>query len=404
MSTDCLSELRERIATDHIDRGSNQSGMRAHNEKLVLSLVRRSGPLSKAEIARLTGLSAQTVSVIMRNLEGEYLLKKDKRVRGKIGQPSVPMSLNSSGAYFFGLKVGRRSVELILTDFAGQVQCRAREVYLHPTPVAIMSFARTALSEALSSLPPAHLSRIAGLGIALPFRMWEWDVASGEGLEDWRDFDIAEALRGELNFPVYLCNDASAACGAELVFGDQDKPTDFLYFYIGYFAGGGVVLDNKLYTGRSGNAGALGSMLLARETGPSRQLVDCASLATLEHMLTDVGGKRQVSWSQPDAWNIAQEIREEWLEGAAEALAQTVLSAACVIDFKLVCIDGTMPEEVRADLVRRTRQHLAARPLAGIISPDVREGTVGSDARSLGAASLPLSDRFLVDRNAFLKG
>ncbi len=70
---------------DRTARGSNQSGMRAYNERLVLSLIRRSGPTSKAEIARLTGLSAQTVSVIMRALEADGLLKKGARVRGRVG-------------------------------------------------------------------------------------------------------------------------------------------------------------------------------------------------------------------------------------------------------------------------------------------------------------------------------
>ena len=55
-------------------RGSNQAGMRAHNERLVLSLVRRHGALAKSDIARITGLSAQTVSVIMRALESDGLL------------------------------------------------------------------------------------------------------------------------------------------------------------------------------------------------------------------------------------------------------------------------------------------------------------------------------------------
>ena len=54
-------------------RGTNQSGVRLYNERLVLSLVRRHGSLAKAEIARLTGLSAQTISVIMRQLEADGL-------------------------------------------------------------------------------------------------------------------------------------------------------------------------------------------------------------------------------------------------------------------------------------------------------------------------------------------
>jgi hypothetical protein len=70
-------------------RGSNQSGMRAYNERLVLSLVRRHGALAKMEIARMTGLSAQTVSVIMRALEADRLLLRGAPVRGRVGTDGV---------------------------------------------------------------------------------------------------------------------------------------------------------------------------------------------------------------------------------------------------------------------------------------------------------------------------
>lgn len=386
---------------DRAARGSNQSGMRAHNERLVLSLVRRSGPTSKAEIARLTGLSAQTVSVIMRALEADGLLKKGARVRGRVGQPSVPISLNPEGAFFLGLKIGRRSVELILTDFEGQVTHHSREVYQHPTPAAVMGFATLALQNSLASLTADQQARVAGMGIALPFGMWEWEVTSGD-LSAWRDFDIATALAEVVDLPIYICNDASAACGAELVFGTQDKPRDFLYFYIGYFVGGGLVLDSKLYTGKTGNAGALGSMPLAGEA--PRQLVDVASLATLEAALQQAGETRRASWSDPAAWVMSADILERWLDSAADALAQAIRMTACLIDFDTVMIDGSLPVKVRADIVARCRRHLAAQPLPGVTLPELREGTVGSDARALGAASLPLSDRFLVDRDAFLKG
>jgi hypothetical protein len=92
-----------------LQRGTNQAGMRAHNERLVLSLVRRHGALSKTEIARMTGLSAQTVSVIMRGLEADRLLRREAPQRGRVGQPSVPLSLDPEGAFFIGAKIGRRS-------------------------------------------------------------------------------------------------------------------------------------------------------------------------------------------------------------------------------------------------------------------------------------------------------
>src|SRR3990172_4575674 len=77
-----------------LSRGSSQSGVRLYNERLALSLIRRHGELPKAEIAKLTGLSAQTVSVIVRQLEADGLLTRNKPLRGKVGQPLLPFSLN----------------------------------------------------------------------------------------------------------------------------------------------------------------------------------------------------------------------------------------------------------------------------------------------------------------------
>jgi hypothetical protein len=100
-------------------RGSNHSGMRQFNERIVLQTIRHHGAIAKADIARLTQLSTQTVSIIVNRLEGDDLLIKQDRVRGKIGQPSVPLSLNPNGAFSLGLQVGRRSLEVVVTDFLG---------------------------------------------------------------------------------------------------------------------------------------------------------------------------------------------------------------------------------------------------------------------------------------------
>ena len=108
-----------------LQRGTNQAGMREQNERLVLSLVRRHGSLAKSEIARMTGLSAQTVSVIMRHLEKDRLLRRGEPQRGRVGQPSVPLSLDPEGAFFLGAKVGRRSLDFVLVDFVGGIRHRA---------------------------------------------------------------------------------------------------------------------------------------------------------------------------------------------------------------------------------------------------------------------------------------
>lgn len=389
-----------------VARGSNHAGMRAHNERLVLSLIRQSGPMPKVEIARLTGLSPQTVSVIMRALEADGLLRKRDPLRGRVGQPSVPLGLDADGAFFLGLNVGRRSVELVMIDFLGSVRERARLTCADPTPDAVLGFADTAITTVLGRLPEALRGRVAGLGIALPFRLWDWPDRAGNAAAPtpWRDRDIARELAASHDFPVYLCNDASAACGAELVFGPQDRPRDFLYVYIGYFAGGGLVLGNALYTGSGGNAGALGSMPVTTAAGQRCQLVDVASLARLEAMVTAAGH----AWPDAADWtgdrtcdrDLPPEPVDQWTDAASDGLAQAIMSASCVIDVRTVLIDGRMPATIRADLVARAQDRLRRTALPGVDLPTVRQGTIGRDARTIGAASLPLSNRFLADRTA----
>ncbi len=397
----------ERHGPDTAHRGSNQSGMRGYNERLVLSLIRRSGAMAKAEIARSTSLSAQTVSVIMRALEKDGLLVRGEPVRGRIGQPSIPMDLARDGAFFFGLKVGRRSLDLVLTDFLGEVQHRVRTNHPYPTPDATLQFVRDAIEQMLAKLPAEHISRVAGLGIALPFQLWDWAETLGHSAEEmrgWKDRDIAAEIGAEQDFPVFVCNDASTACGAELVFGDQDKPRDFLYFFVGFFIGGGLVLDNTLHTGRTGNAAALGSMIVPTADGRLHQLVDGASLANLERDVIANGDRNAMIWDTPVKWNIPDAPLNAWLDNASFGIAQAILSTVCLIDVAHVLIDGWMPAQMRAELARRVRTHVADIPIAGVRKPEILEGSIGPDARVLGAASLPLSERFLVEKNMYQKG
>lgn len=388
-------------------RGSNQSGMRAYNERLVLSLIRQSGAMAKAEIARRTGLSAQTVSVIMRSLEADGLLEKGEPVRGKVGQPSVPMNLAREGAFFLGLKVGRRSLELVLTDFFGRVVNQVQKAHAYPTPGGVVEFAVDATQTLLNHLPEDKRARVAGMGIALPFQLWDWVDALGFPVEEmaaWRTHDVRDEIDAASDFPVFLSNDASAACGAELVFGDQSKPRDFLYFFVGFFIGGGLVLNGALYTGLNGNAAALGSMHIPTSEGGFRQLVDVASLATLKAALDAEGGDGEMPWDAPEDWRLPDTVLDRWLSEAAAGIAHAILSSTCVIDVGHVFIDGWMPDEVRAEMVHRITLELERKSMPGVNAPEVKEGSIGRGARALGAASLPLSERFLVDRNAFLKG
>ncbi len=408
MTTEDSLITAEQLRQADLSRGSNQTAVRLYNERLVLSLIRRQGSLPKAEIARLTGLSAQTISVIIKQLEADGLVLKAAPTRGKVGQPSVPFVLNPDGVLSIGLKIGRRSSDLILMDFVGQVRQALHQTYAYPQPQQVLAFVEHGIAQLVATLSVAQRARIAGLGIVAPFELWSWAEEVGAPpavLAAWQSIDLAAAVATVCPWPIEFCNDATAACAAELMFGNSGHYADFLYVFVGSFVGGGVVLNGSLYPGRTGNAGALGSMPVPAPNGTPgwQQLIKRASIYVLEQQLIAAGQDPAALWQQPGDWSGLGPLLDRWIEDAAQSLALASLGAISVIDFQAIVIDGAFPASVRAKLVERTKAALAGHDRQGLSPVAVVPGSIGYSARAIGGASLPLLQRFVLDRAVLLK-
>ncbi|RCW88137.1 ROK family transcriptional regulator [Paracoccus lutimaris] len=357
-------------------------GARSQNERLILWLIRRNGPMPRAALAQATGLSAQAVTNITRELIAAGLLDAGgERQRGKVGQPLRPLALAPDGALFLGLKVGRRMAELVLVDFLGQIRQMRSQPYPFPDPDRTRDFTVAATAEILAGLTDEQRARLSGMGMATPYYLWDW----GHEMEPWRGRDLRLELSERLAMPVWLENDGSCACGAEMIFGTAELPENFLYFYIAHFAGGGVVLDGRLRHGPTRNAGALGSYPVP----DGRQVLDVASVSVLESAL---GRPLPLDDS---AWDLSPAILQEWLDKSATVLSHAALGAVAVLDLPLVVIDGAMPPALRDALVATMAVKMAATRHHGITLPVLRAGTLGRRARALGAAALPLDEEFL---------
>ena len=271
-------------------RGSNQSTVRGFNERLVLHLIRQYGALTKAEATRATGLSANAVSVIFRALEADGLLLRGEPIRGRIGQPSVPVRINPDARHYVGFKIGRRSFDLVVANFAGAVIARRTRRHPYPTPAGTLDFLRAEMPPLLRSAKKRR-REISGFSIAMPSELWHWTDDFGAPraeMEAWRSFDVEAELRDLVPGPISIENDGTAACRAELVFGPQAQKQDFIYFFVGTFIGGGIVLNGSVFTGRRGNSGGFGPLRIPDEPGGQR-LVDHASLVVLEKMVAAQG-------------------------------------------------------------------------------------------------------------------
>jgi predicted NBD/HSP70 family sugar kinase len=296
-------------------------------------------------------------------------------------------------------------------DFTAGIRARRRMIYPYPAPEEILAFAEREMPNLLAELPVAQHRRISGLGVAMPFELWNWeaDLETPPGaLGQWRDFDVvAELSRRFARWPVRLCNDATSACAAELTFGAGASYRDFAYFYVGTFIGGGIVLNGSLFPGRSGNAGALGSMpIMRREPNGDaslQQLIRTASIYRLERRLIAAGRRGTDIWLSPDDWSNFAEPLDVWISEAAEALAQAITSLLAVIDFEAIVIDGAFPADVRGRLVAQTRAQRARIDGQGLTDTVVVEGSIGRDARAIGGAALPLLATFAPDHDVLFK-
>ena len=388
-------------------RGGESTGLRAYNERLMLAAIRQAGALSKAEIARTTGLSGQAATVIVNSLLDDGLLVKREKVRGRVGKPFTPVALNPEGAFSLGVKIGRRSLEALMIDFGGAAVASRSVPYPAPLPAQTMELAKDTALELVGSLERRLRDRIVGLGVAMPWVMYEWSDVLGlerEAIAAWREIDVATEFESATDLPVSLYNDATAACAAEMIAGNRIGRGSALYIYLGTFVGGGVVIDGRLYRGRQFNAGALGSMPMDRTDGDGQphQLIHQASVIDLERALA-AGGFDVSEMLSPQGAADAGAIFDVWLQRAVAALARAVVSAMSVVDFEEVVIDGLLRPDWRRRVVEGVSSAYARFDCTGLSPIDIATGSIGPQARVLGAALLPLIGRFSPDTDLLVK-
>ena len=389
-------------------RGSNQIGMRQFNERVVLQAIRLHGDLPKADIARLTHLTPQSISFIIARLETDGLVSKRAAIRGKVGQPSVPIALNPDGAYSIGVKIGRRGLDALLMDFTGIVRERLSSTYAFPDPDKLFDEIGTLLKQLQRLVSPKRRERIQGIGLAAPLSLEGWHKHLGispSRAKKWAGVDVRERVANLTDLPVEFVKDTAAACVAELVAGRGRTIRNFLYIFVGTFIGGGLVLNSHLHRGVTGNAGAVGSLALnsnASATMPD-QLLSTASLWNLEALYEEAGldlGAIADERALQEPW---AEHTRRWLQASSGPMALAVHGAACLLDVDAVIIDGAMSRSLLQTLIQAVGRSLEGCNWQGVSRPNLHTGMIGAEARAMGGAWLPLYANFAPDHDLFLK-
>ncbi|MFD4946554.1 ROK family protein [Streptomyces sp. NPDC058239] len=246
--------------------GSQTSLHRANLERVVRA-VRMAGSLTQAEIARSTGLSAATVSNIVRELKDGGTVEVTPTSAG--GRRARSVSLSGDAGIVIGVDFGHTHLRVAVGNLAHQVLAEESEP-MDVDASAAEGFGRAErLVKRLIETTGISPDKVIGVGLGVPGPI---DVESGtlgstSILPGWTGINPSEELAGRLGVPVYVDNDANLGALGELVWGSGRGVKDLAYIKVASGVGAGLVIDGHIYRGPGGTAGEIGHITLD-ESGP----------------------------------------------------------------------------------------------------------------------------------------
>ena len=334
------------------------------NSRAVLNAIREGAPISRAEIARRTGISKPTVSLALRSLLESGVVRETAPDPGRPHYGAVFFEPIHEVALVLGLDIGARFVRGAISDLDGQVRAR-HDVELRSTDAATALATIAELRDALVQAADAPADRldvaVVGIpGVVDPGRSAVSLATNVPGIEG---SEFADDLRRLLDVPVRLENDTNLAALGEQWRGIARGVDDFLFLSIGTGMGAGLVLHGEVHRGRNGAAGELDYALV----GFDDDVDPCAgAVARVTEELAPRHGDATVLRPPYEPRIIFAAARAgdplacEVVAEEARRIALHVMPVAAVVDVELVVLGGGLG--VNGDLLLEpVRQQLAQR-------------------------------------------
>lgn len=380
--------------------GNHSFSSKAFNFRTVLEIVRMQGPISRADIARHTDLTAQTISNITKRLLDHSLIKETEKVQEGRGAPSTGLVINPNGAYSIGLDIDQDHLTGLLMDFSGKVLLRKQYALSAPKPeetIALM----IQLIEDFKRKAKLNNDQVWGIGIGVPGPVemskgsLSTNIVHPIAFQGWDSVPIVELIHKETALPVYLENNATAAAIGEQWFGRGREFESYFYFFLGLGLGGGLILNRLPYRGFSGNAGEIGFIPKSYSSSITNSLDQTHvgiyfNIPNLFQRLQVKHPIREID-ELVHLFETQEPILMEWLQEGAEVLSPLLLSIEYLMDPEAILLGGRLPKSIIAALIARAEEILPnIRIEQKRAFPSLLAAQVTNDAAALGVATIPL--------------
>jgi predicted NBD/HSP70 family sugar kinase/predicted transcriptional regulator len=366
-------------------KGTNQEYGRQYNRRIVLETIRVQGPIARGEIAKRVGLTVQTVSTIIRELEANGFVLGAREERRRRGYPATELTINPDGGHAIGLHVTPRGIEAALINLAGAVIVRRERKLPRLKPAAAFEAIGDLVTGLRKQKPPRgrsgrSLGRMLGIGLAMPgpFDVESMSFVGPTTLEGWNGVPIRERLAEKTGLPAFIEVDHAAAALGERLYGAARDIRDFYYLFFGVGLGGCMVQDGNTLRGSHGNAGEIGHLPMV----PGGEACPCGNVGCLERYLSCDALERRV-----------QKVGAAgWIKEVTPLFRSAIVAIENLFDPLAIVIGGIAPTDVIDQLMA------AAQPLPHSVAdrrdrsvPRIIRSANGEDAVLRGAAALAVS-------------
>ncbi len=382
-------------------RTGDRDLIRDLNRSLILNLVRERRSISRADLARESGLSPSTVTSITASLLAEGFLLEDADGRSResaprLGRPATLLRVNPVAGFAAGIKIAPDSLTATLTDLTAEPLATVN------VPVSPQIDARDLsrlVDEVLAQIierTGAPRERVFGLGVGVPGIV---ESASGRvaisPIAQWLGNDLLVQIEEHLRLPVLVDNDVNTLTIAEQLFGAGRGIPNFVVVTIGRGIGMGVVVNGVVYRGAGGGAGEIGHVQVVADGPPcwcgQRGCLEtvAAEPAIIREVLASTG--RRLGPADLAAAAEQDEPVREALRRAGEHLGHVLEAVVLILDPARVIISG---EGVRLGTFYLDAAQDAVRWRLGDRTPEFTVEPWGDDAWARGAATLILRELF----------
>ena len=313
-----------------------------------MGLIRDRGPVSRAQIARESGLSKPTVSLALTSLESSRLVREAGRSSGGKGPSAILYELNPSAGWVVGIDVGRHWLRAAIADLTGRIVSRRDErARVKSAAELIRQIGEVAHALATDAGIRWRQVTVATVGSPGVFHPEIGQVALAHSLPGWGRQGLVEAVRRELGTNVLLENDVNLAALGEQWHGLGRGVDDYVYLHLGTGVGLGIVIGGELHRGHSGAAGEVGYLPLVGTDPVQPRSRRRGALDEMAGASAVVDRARLIGMTPPlTAKSVFESARlgdvkaRRIVEFESDRIALTIAAVTAVLDPELVILGG----------------------------------------------------------------